>query len=214
MNYSLAKIFWLFFWVTVTSLQLAGSAVAHRVNVFAWAEGDLVYVECKFSGGKKITGGNIIVTDSSGVELLSGRTNDQGEFSFKRPQPTELKIILQAGMGHRAEWTLPMDDGHADHPADEASSQKAHAQNKLKSPDDRIDHQHKQTQTAVYTGPGRAEIEAIVEKAMDKKMRPVLEMLAESNAKGPDIGDILGGIGYIIGLVGIAAYFHNRRKNN
>jgi hypothetical protein len=98
---------------------VTGNALAHRVNVFAWAEGDIVYVECKFSGGKKITGGSIIVSDPSGVELLTGRTNDQGEFSFKRPQPTELKIILQAGMGHRAEWTLPVDDGHAAHPADD-----------------------------------------------------------------------------------------------
>ena len=212
MNYSLVKIIWLFVWVTVISVQLAGSAIAHRVNVFAWAEGDIVYVECKFSGGKKITGGSIIVSDPSGVELLTGRTNDQGEFSFKRPQPTELKIILQAGMGHRAEWTLPVDDGHAAHPADNSRADNANARNKLKSPDDQIYHQHSETQTAVYAGPSRAEIEAIVEKALDKKMKPVLKMLADSNAKGPGIGDILGGIGYIIGLVGIGAYFHNRKK--
>ena len=214
MNYSLVKIIWLFVWVTVISVQLAGSAIAHRVNVFAWAEGDIVYVECKFSGGKKITGGNIIVSDPSGVELLSGRTNDQGEFSFKRPQPTELKIILQAGMGHRAEWTLPVDDGHAAHPADDSRSDNANARNKLKSPDDQIYQPHSETQTAVYAGPSRAEIKAIVEKALDKKMRPVLEMLAESNAQGPGISDILGGIGYIIGLAGIAAYFHNRKNKN
>jgi len=212
MNYSLAKIIWLLFWVTVISVQLAGSASAHRVNVFAWAEGDTVYVESKFSGGKKIMGGDIIVSDSRDVVLLTGRTNDQGEFSFKRPQPTELKIILQAGMGHRAEWTLPVDDGHADHSADDARAEKTNAHNKPISPDDPNGHQHTKTQAAVYAGPSRSEIEAIVEKALDKKMKPVLEMLAESNAKGPDIGDILGGIGYIIGLVGIGAYFHNRKK--
>lgn len=192
MNYSLAKIIWLFFWVTVISVQLAGSAIAHRVNVFAWADGDMVYVEGKFSGGKKIIAGKIIVTDSSGVEVLTGQTNDQGEFSFKRPQPTELKIILEAGMGHRAEWTLPVDDGHANHSADESQSE--------------------ETQTAVNAGVSRAEIEAIVEKALDKQMKPVLKMLAESRATGPGISDILGGIGYIIGLAGIAAYFHSRKK--
>ena len=198
--------------VLLGSSLVTGNALAHRVNVFAWAEGDIVYVESKFSGGKKIVGGNIIVSDSSGVVLLTGRTNDQGEFFFKRPQPTELKIILQAGMGHRAEWTLPVNDGHAGHPPDDSRAEKANANSKLLSPDGQIDHQHTETQTAVYAGPSRAEIETIVEKALDKKMKPVLEMLAESNAKGPDLGDILGGIGYIIGLVGIAAYFHNRKK--
>jgi nickel transport protein len=166
--------------------------MAHRVNVFAWAEGDTVYVEGKFSGGKKINGGKIIVTDSSGVEVLTGQTNDRGEFSFKRPQPTELKIILEAGMGHRAEWILPVDDGHADHASEEPQSKK--------------------TETEIYAGASRAEIEAIIAKALDEKMKPMLKMLAESQEKGPGIGDILGGIGYIIGLVGIAAYFHSRKK--
>jgi nickel transport protein len=200
------------FLILLASFLLAGNALAHRVNVFAWAEGDTVYVESKFSGGKKIMGGKIIVTDSSGVEVLTGQTNDQGEFSFKRPQQTELKIILEAGMGHRAQWTLSVDDGQADQPADQLRSEKASARNKLKNPDDPIDHQNSKIQAAVYGGPSRAEIEAIVEKALDKKMKPVLEMLAESRAKGPGISDILGGIGYIIGLVGVAAYFHSRKK--
>jgi len=203
MNYSFVKKIRLFFWITAICLHLSGTAIAHRVNVFAWAEGDTVYVESKFSGGKKIVGGKIIVTDASGVEVLTGQTNDQGEFSFKRPQPTELKIILEAGMGHRAQWTLPVD---------ESRSEKARAQNKQKNPGDQNYHRNPETQTAVYTGPSRTQIEAIVEKALDKKMKPVLKMLAESRATGPGISDILGGIGYIIGLVGIAAYFHSRKK--
>jgi nickel transport protein len=38
-------------------------------------------------------------------------------------------------------------------------------------------------------------------------------MLAESRKQGPTVTEIFGGIGYIIGLMGIAAYFKNRRKN-
>ena len=203
MNYSFAKSIRIFLWITAISFLLAGDAMAHRVNVFAWAEGDTVHVESKFSGGKQIAGGKIIVTDADGVEVLSGQTDDQGQFSFKRPQPAELKIILEAGMGHRAQWTLPVD---------ESRSEKARAQNKQKNPGGQNYHRNPETQTAVYTGPSRTEIEAIVEKALDKKMKPVLEMLAESRAEGPGIRDILGGIGYIIGLVGVAAYFHSRKK--
>jgi nickel transport protein len=61
-------------------------ALAHRVNVFAWVEGDTIYVECKFAGGKKVKSGKITVIDPQGVELLSGLTNDEGEFSFKIPR--------------------------------------------------------------------------------------------------------------------------------
>jgi len=92
------------------SLLLSGSAHAHRVNVFAWVEGDTVRVECKYPDGTKVHEGVIRVFDSTGKELLNGKTNDQGEFSFKIPKRDDLKIVLEAGMGHRAEWPLSKQD--------------------------------------------------------------------------------------------------------
>jgi hypothetical protein len=81
---------------------------AHRVILFAWAEGDTVYVESKFNSGKKVKAGKIIVTDPQGTELVKGTTNEKGEFSFKIPKKTDLKIVLLAGEGHRGEWTLSL----------------------------------------------------------------------------------------------------------
>ena len=46
-------------------------AFAHRVNVFAWVEGDIVYTKSKFGGGREVKGGKIVVMDSLGNELLS-----------------------------------------------------------------------------------------------------------------------------------------------
>jgi nickel transport protein len=79
---------------------------AHRVNLFAWIEGDTVHLESKFSGGKKVKAGKIIVTDPQGNELVKGTTDEKGEYTFKIPQKTDLKIVLIAGTGHRAEWTI------------------------------------------------------------------------------------------------------------
>ena len=79
---------------------------AHRVNLFAWVEGDTVYVESTFSGGQGVKAGQITVTDPQGTEILSGTTDENGKFSFKAPKKVELKIILLAGTGHRAEWTI------------------------------------------------------------------------------------------------------------
>lgn len=91
-------------------LLAAAAASAHRVNVFAWVEGDKVFVECKYPDGTKVHEGVIKVLDSSGKELLNGKTNDKGEFSFKVPKIDDLKIVLEAGMGHRAEWPLSKQD--------------------------------------------------------------------------------------------------------
>lgn len=96
--------------VLVLVLLAGGDARAHRVNLFAWVEGDTVRVECKYPDGTKVRNGVIKVYDSSGKELLNGKTTDQGEFSFKVPQRDDLKIVLEAGMGHRAEWPLSKQD--------------------------------------------------------------------------------------------------------
>ncbi len=72
--------------LTIFCLLWPGAAAAHRVNIFAWVEGDTVHTESKFSGGKRVNGGEIVVYDLEGKQLLSGKTNAEGEFSFKIPE--------------------------------------------------------------------------------------------------------------------------------
>ena len=68
------------------------TAMAHKVSVFAWVEGDTVYTLGKFSGGKKVKNGRIEVYDTEGKKLLDGLTNERGEFAFKIPQKTVTKV--------------------------------------------------------------------------------------------------------------------------
>jgi nickel transport protein len=186
-------------------------ASAHRVNVFAWVEGDTIYVESKFAGGKKVKAAKIRVMDPRGVELLSGRTNDQGEFSFKVPKPTDLKIVLVAGQGHQAEWTV-----RAAEIADMESETvpETSAENAIQS--DQNDAVFLKPVDSSSAAPDIAvepkELEAIIESILDKKLKPITRMLADIRQKGPTVADVFAGIGYIFGLVGIAAYVHSRKK--
>ena len=103
---NLAKsIFYLFLVGCLLNLRIE-SVDAHGISLLAWGEGDNVYVESKFSGGKKVKAGKITVTDPQGTELVKGTTTEEGEFSFKLPKKTDLKIVLLAGQAHRAEWTI------------------------------------------------------------------------------------------------------------
>jgi nickel transport protein len=189
----------------------AGSASAHRVNVFAWVEGDTVHVEGKFAGGKKVKAGKIVVTDSRGVELLSGLTGDQGEFSFKIPRRADLRIVLIAGQGHQGEWVIRADEMN-DLPSDPVSetgtttgAQSAPTETDSKTTTD--------TKTAApETNISPKELESIIESVVDKKLKPINRMLSELRQEGPTVKDIFAGIGYILGLVGIAAYVHSRKK--
>lgn len=201
-------IIFLCLWVLIT---MAGTASAHRVNVFAWAEGDTIYVESKFAGGKRVTAGKIQVLDSKGFELLAGRTNDQGEFSFKVPKPTDLKIRIVAGQGHQGEWTIRAAE-LGDMPSKTASET---------STEDLMQSDQKKSVALKTVASGTAapdaavqpeELKAIIESILDKKLKPITRMLADMRQKGPTVSDIFAGIGYILGLVGIAAYVHSRKK--
>jgi len=50
------------------------------------------------------------VFDLSGNKLLEGKTNDNGEFSFKIPKKADLRIVLEATMGHKTEYILKADE--------------------------------------------------------------------------------------------------------
>ena len=106
LTFNLAKlIFYLFLGVCILFFSI-DIVQAHRVNLFAYVEGDTVHVESKFSGGKRVNAGKIIVLDALGTKLITGITDENGAFSFKVPKKTELKIVLEASTGHRAEWTI------------------------------------------------------------------------------------------------------------
>ena len=109
-NAYLAKpIFYLFLAVCLLSFRIE-HVDAHQIILLTWVEGDTVYVDSRFHGREKIKAGKIIVTDSQGHELIKGKTDENGEFSFTVPKKTDLKIVLLTGEGHRAEGTLSLAD--------------------------------------------------------------------------------------------------------
>ena len=86
---------------------MTGSNIfAHKVIIFAYLGGDTVYTESYFSDGKKVKDGEIIVYDSQGNKLLEGKTDKDGLFNFKLPKKDDLKIILNATMGHKNSYIL------------------------------------------------------------------------------------------------------------
>ena len=197
---------------TCFAFLTAHSAFAHRVSVFAWVDGDKIYLESKFAGGRPVKSGKVVVTDPQGVELLSGVTNDEGEFSFKIPERTDLKIVLVAGQGHQAEWTIHKTE-MGDLPAGTASEPGAQTAGTAEQ-------KNAVTKTSAADEPAmpgaamsQKELEAAMESVLDRKLKPITRMLADLQQKGPSIKDIFAGIGYIFGLVGVAAYVQSRKKS-
>ncbi|MFU0842817.1 MAG: hypothetical protein ACFWTZ_09505 [Burkholderia sp.] len=189
----------------------AASAFAHRVNVFAWVDGSDVVTESKFSNGTKVRGGRITVTDSkTGKTIAEGTTDDKGELRFAIPQAVlaerpDLRIVLEAGEGHRGEWTIEGRDlpgGAAEAPAAPASTPKG------SSPAAGLAAAPAASKAAAPAAIDEAELARLIDERLSAQLAPVKRDLAELKQRdGITVTDIVGGLGWIFGLFGVAAYF-------
>ena len=186
-------------------------ALAHKATIFSWIEGDTIHTQSKLSGGKPVKGGEVIVFDQKGVPLLKGITDDKGVFSFTMPQKTELKIVLKTSMGHQAEWSiLPEEMGGSGSASN--TSETAQMAPVKKSMDSKDIETYEKSSKRVDVGLSREDIQKIIDDALEKKLAPVLDKMAKTYDQGPGLTEIIGGIGYIIGLVGVALVVTNRRR--
>lgn len=218
-------------------LCCAGVSYAHRVNVFAYVDGDAVQVECSFSKSQKVRHGKLTITDlTTGGKLLEGTTDELGVFRFQ-PDAAFLKtghgmnILLNAGEGHQNNWQIapeelaalspasPSRTGQQAAPAQPTASERPAAQSQPaalgqsgQTP------QEVQPQTvatsAISASMGNvniAELEAVIGKVLDAKLAPIKQALARQEDGGPNVRDIVGGIGWILGLLGLATYMKYRR---
>jgi nickel transport protein len=204
------------FLVFVSLLLWAVSAAAHRVVIFGWIEGDTVFTESQYPDGKRVKNGKILVYTGGGKELLTGTTSDNGQFSFKIPNASALRVVIQAGMGHQGEWMFSEQEiqaafggtanaGTPEPIATETPAQPTVAPTIVTS----IAPAVPEPQTPA---PDLGQLEQMVERVVDKKLQPITRMLAQMEQKGPTAIDIFGGIGYILGLAGVAAYFLSRKN--
>lgn len=97
----------------LASVLLAGAALAHKVNLFAYVEAGEVYTESYFPDGRRVEGGTVRVYDSGDALLLEGKTDKEGLFSFAIPKIDDLKIVIDATMGHKNSFSLKKADVEA-----------------------------------------------------------------------------------------------------
>jgi len=172
------------------------SVFAHKVNIFAYVEGDKVYTESYFNDGKKCIESKIEVFDNQGNKLLEGLTDEEGAFSFEIPSGDEdLKIVLTASMGHRAEYSISADElrGTAGLIKEE--------------PEEPVSVISPETSSVDLK-----EIQSIIEDTLDEKLKPIMREIKKSQEDKISPTEIIGGIGYIIGIFGIVAYFLSRKR--
>lgn len=193
------KLYLILIFTFLIIIMMDVSAFAHKVNVFAYVEGEKIYTESYFNDGKKCIDSKIEVFDNQGNKLLEGLTDKEGEFSFEVPLEDEnLKIVLTASMGHRAEYSISADE--------------------IRGSVGLIKEENEEPVSIVFpetSSVDSKEIQLITEDTLDEKLKPIMREMKEIKKSQEDRispTEIIGGVGYIIGIFGIAAYFLSRKR--
>src|SRR5665648_203931 len=190
------KLYLILIFIFLIIIMINISAFAHKVNIFAYVEGDKVYTESYFNDGKKCVDSKIEAFDNQGNKLLEGLTDGEGMFSFEIPPGDgDLKLVLTASMGHRAEYIIR---------ADELGDIKGLIEENIEEPVSAVSPESSSVDLK--------EIQSIIEETLDEKLKPVMREIKNSQENKISPTEIIGGIGYIIGIFGIVAYFLSRKK--
>lgn len=195
-------------------LVSATPAWAHRVLVFAYAEGQNIHIESKLVPDTPVKEGKVLISDKqSGKVLITGQTDALGKFACPIPpeavaQRLDLLIVVEAGMGHKGEWLLKAEKylpgaaaGVPAVPAPSAPATAAPAA--VASP---------ASPPATAQPVDAQALEEAVSRAVARELAPVKEMLAELTMHRTSLTDIIGGLGYILGIFGLWAYFLSKRQ--
>ena len=88
------------------SAMLAGPALAHKVNIFAYVESGKIHTESYFPDGKAVENGSIEIFDSQNQKVAEGKTDKEGKCVLPIPKKDDLTIVINASMGHKNSFLL------------------------------------------------------------------------------------------------------------
>ena len=174
-------------------------AAAHSVKVFAFEEGGRIYGEGYFADGTRVRESKVEVFDREGRKLLETQTDGNGAFAFPAPGERNVVVVLNASMGHRAEFALSLD---AVKPAG-------------------IDDREIEGPAANSGAPGEAapvaviseeRIRALMNEVLDDRMKPLVKAVLAAKRDNPSFVIIIGGIGYIVGVFGVVLFWKVQRE--
>ena len=189
----------------VTVLFWTATAHAHRLLLMAWIQGDRLMVETAFGTGQIGANMTITVQDAAtGDVLLSGVTDAQGLYEASLPNSAlerRAPLLVQAtdGAGHLAEQTIAPDELPALAILSTASPSLPEVTGLPEQLPDQLPDQLSML------------LQQAVAEAVRQEIAPLRREILALSQRGPGIPEIVGGIGWIVGLAGLGALLLRRK---
>jgi len=198
--------------VTVSALLLAAPAgYAHKLKLFAGAEGRTVTGYAYFPGGGRARNQTVRVLAPDGRELGETTTNDKGEFAFEAAWRCDHTFVIRTADGHKADYTVSAEELPERLPGLGESAEST-AEARVTDLPSMHEGRSATAQPQAPPAPQQSDLEAVVERIVARGLRPLREDIERYEDK-TRLHDILGGIGYIVGITGILFYVLGRTRN-
>ncbi len=183
--------------VLVGLLACASSASGHGFSITAAARGKTIHGEVRYQGGIAAPDVSIEATDPDGTRLGQTTTDDDGRFTLPVAYRCEHRLRATTSDGHQQTCVVPVEDLPDDLPAPGAKPE-------VSRPKPSAAHTHDH-------GHAEETVDEQIADAVGKQLAPLHREIAELKTR-LRFQDILGAVGYILGLMGISFYFLGTRK--
>lgn len=187
---------------------LAGSLLAvtpvsaHKLHVFAYAEGATIRGEVYARGGEMVHQAVVTAYGPGGERLGEAATDKEGKFVLKAAMRCDHRLVADAGGGHQAEFTLT---------AAELPDSLPPKANQAESPQPVVRTPETPEPLAPHASPVDQE-QILAQLAALERQIVQLRKQIDGYEEKTRWHDVLGGLGYILGLMGLAYYFLGRKK--
>ncbi len=184
-------------------------ALAHQIYIFAKVDGRTIGGRVYFRGNAPAQNVTVRATDPDGNELGRTTTDEQGKFTLPARGRVEHRLAAETGDGHVTEpYVLPA-KLFQETPPEERKTGPAAPVGRSPTPSDVGRSPTPSSDAGRSTAPSTDESARI--EQLNDQLDALQEQLAASQSRLL-VRDVLGGIGWIVGLSGIAYYYLGVRR--
>lgn len=168
-------------------LLVVSPAQAHKLKTFATAIGAQISGYAYFAPGGRAQNASVTISREDGSLAAHMQTNEQGEFAYTADQRARFTIDVDAGDGHEASISIAASELPTSLPISKT-------QNETKDV----------STPRIANAPNASDnLQEQIEAAVARQLRPLREQIDDWHDQ-LWLHDLLGGLGYIIGLAGLA----------
>lgn len=184
---------------------LASNALCHGIKIAVRMDNNALIVESALRGHRLASGSAVVIRENlSKKVLIKGTVENKGVYMVPLPaellsNPVDLLISVSDQYGHHAKTVVK-------HELYEGLLPAKQKEEKAQS----LYHQLEQGQLANEDLVSQETLRRMMEELLEKKLSPIRSQLANLDKDRVSFIDIIGGIGYLIGLAGLAAWMKSK----